>query len=273
MQSRKAAWTELLTAAALIVLAAGLAYLPFAAGLGFYHDDWFTVASRVSGVYLTDMHAGDRPMMGWLYEATSRVLGERPLFWHLFAAGGRMFAALMLWAILKLLWPRQRLLAVTAAVLFAVYPGFLQQPSANNYSNHIVAYSAGLASLALSLAAVRLGRRWWAAVPLLAASAALTRIYPAVYETFIGLEAVRLLLIWYALGPAQMGKQMLRIGRTFLYALPNLITAGWFLYWRFFIFENKRPATDTASCRITPPAGCLDCCACRSPSSATYWTV
>jgi hypothetical protein len=252
MNSHKAVWKEFIIAAGLVVLAAGLAYLPFAGGLGFYHDDWFTVASRVSGVYLTDMHAGDRPMMGWLYEALARLLGERPLFWHLFAAAGRMVAALALWAILKLLWPRRASLAICAAVLFALYPGFLQMPSANNYANHIVAYSAGLVSLVLSLAAARAAQRWpwrrsiWIIVPLLAVSAALTRVYPAVYETFIGLEGARILFLWVMLRPAQPGKAAAGIGRSLLFAAPNLITSAWFIYWRFFVFESTRPATDTA---------------------------
>jgi hypothetical protein len=258
MKLSRSAWMDFFIAAGLVVLAAGLAYLPYASGLGFYHDDWFTVASRVGGVYLTDMHAGDRPMMGWLYEALTRLLGERPLYWHLFIAGGRMFAALALWAILKLLWPRLNFLATSAAVLFALYPGFLQMPSANNYTNHIVAYSAGLVSLALSLAAVRAAQRWpwrrsiWAVVPLLALSAGLTRVYPAVYETFIGLEGVRILLLWYILRPAlpawpaRPGKTAARLGRTLLFTAPNLTAAAWFLYWRFFVFESTRPATDTA---------------------------
>src|SRR5512146_209689 len=78
-------WRGVLVACALLVVIAGLAYLPLVGQLGYYHDDWFTVASRVSGVSLSDMHYVDRPMMGKIYEQTHNLLGDRPLNWHLFA--------------------------------------------------------------------------------------------------------------------------------------------------------------------------------------------
>src|SRR5512133_1041601 len=111
----------------LLILIAALAYLPLVSQLGYYHDDWFTVASRVSGVSLSNMHYVDRPMMGKIYEQTHNLLGDRPLNWHLFAFAVRCFGAFFFFAIVRMVWSKQPRATFIMAALFVVYPGFLLQ--------------------------------------------------------------------------------------------------------------------------------------------------
>jgi len=229
-------------ACGLLILIAGLAYLPLVPQLGYYHDDWFTVASRVSGVSLRDMHYVDRPMMGEVYEITYALLGDRPLNWHLFAFAVRCFGVMVFYGILRAVWPKQRLATFAMAALFAVYPGFLLQPNANNYQNHLIALALGMVSIALSLIAMRTANRV-IKVGLLVCAALLVLVYPRIYEAMIGLEGLRWILIGCVLRREGSNRRA-QIQKALLYCAPCLAAAGVFLIWRFFLFNSVRQGTD-----------------------------
>lgn len=231
-----------ITACAVLLLIAALAYLPLVSQLGYYHDDWFTVASRVSGVSLSDMHYVDRPFMGEVYQITHAVLGDRPLNWHLFAFAVRYIGALAFYALVRMVWPRQRLAVVAMAALFVVYPGFLMQPNANNYQNHLIALALGMISLALSILALRITNPA-ARIFLLLSGAGLVLFYPRIYEAMIGLEGLRWVLFGFLLlGGGEPWR--VRIRRLVLVGAPFLVATGAFLAWRFFVFNSVRLGTD-----------------------------
>jgi len=182
----------------LIVMVASLTFLPLIGQLGYYHDDWFTTISRVSGVSLLMMHTVDRPWMGGLYMITANILGESPLAWHLFYWTVRLTGGLVLLWLLRMLWPQQKTAATFMVLIYIVYPGFMQHPSANNYQNHMLAYSGSILSLALTVWAVKTSH---IRIKVLASLAALVTafFYPRVYEAMIGMEGLRLIILFFVL--------------------------------------------------------------------------
>jgi hypothetical protein len=234
---------ESYAAVLVIFLAASFAYLPLVLQLGYYHDDWFTTISRVSGVNLFDMHSVDRPVMGAIYWAADRLFGEHPLAWHIYAFLLRFAGALCAYWLLCMLWPTARKATLSATLLFVLYPGFLLQPSANNYSNHLFNYALAIFSLALMVYA-RQAQKPVRRAALTIVAAGMVLVYPNIYEAMVGLEGLRLLLLWML--DRREGKRSFdaRAIRVFRQALPYLIALMGFFAWRFLVFKSARTATD-----------------------------
>src|SRR4030067_1139455 len=93
--------------------------------------------------------------MGYLYAAAFCLLGDAPLGWQLYALGLRWIGALGALWLRRRLWPRHPLATTSIAVLFLVYPGFLQQPNANTFSNHLFGFTAEILSLSLTVESLR----------------------------------------------------------------------------------------------------------------------
>lgn len=233
---RKARWGNLISVG-LVLLISILAYLPLIGQLGYYRDDWFPIVARTSGISLSAMHAIDRPVMGWWYRLINHFLGDAPILWHLFAFSMRVAGSLVFLWILKLLWPRQKTVTTLMAVLFAVYPGFLQQTNANNYQNHLVALFFSLSSILCSLQSIQAQKRI-SKVAWLFPSTLLGLTGLAIYETMLGLEVLRLALVWVLISRIQPKR------KAFFKSLPYLILswlgAGAFIFWRLVIFKSSR---------------------------------
>jgi hypothetical protein len=251
--------SEPLIAVLVITVILAITYLPLVNSLGFYHDDWFTTASEVSGISLSQMHSIDRPLMGKLYEFTYSFLGDRPLNWHLAIFAARLAGALGVFWLVRMLWPQQRQITFLITLLFGTYPGFLMIPNANNYLNHFVAFGLAIFSLAFTVRAW-LSPHWPEKILLTGLAAGSILIYPRIYESIIGLEALRVLFLVYLLlrenRPA-LKQAAYKIG---LVWLPYLGSLSVFLYWRLFIFKSVRAATDSgalAARYLSDPTGML----------------
>ncbi len=255
LQKREALITVLLVAAMAV-----LAYLSMAGQLGFYRDDWHVVWSgTVRGpLSVFDLHLVDRPFMGAVYTAAYFVLGNNPLAWYLYAFALRLAGGLAFLGLVRGLWPSRRWETTAMALLFVVYPGFLQMPEANAYQAHLTALLAGLLSLALTVQALKSGRRRTAAA--LTVLAVLSALFSyMIMEWMVGLEGARLALIVYW----TLRRQPARLDaarKVFLRWLPTLAAAGVFLFWRLFIFKSARPVTDTGALKqmyLSNPLGML----------------
>jgi hypothetical protein len=238
----------------LISLVALLAYAPLLARLGFYRDDWYQLwaGETLGRRSIITLFSIDRPFMGYTYAAAFAVLRNSPLAWQAYALILRWIGALGALWLLRRLWPRQPLLTSTAALLFLVYPGFLQQPNANTFSNHLFGYAAGLLSLAATVEALQpeppgqqsgLSRRRIA----LTAFAMLSGLVCwLIYEYMIGLEALRLLLI--ARGPVRESAGSVQPVRRWLPTyLPYLVPLTAYLVWRGLIFQAARGTVDVSA--------------------------
>jgi hypothetical protein len=234
---------ELLIVIGLIVVIAAITYLPLVNQMGYYHDDWHLIASQESGISLSRMFTVDRPGLGIAYELIFKILGENPLGWNLFSFAVSVAGAVFLILLLRLIWPKRTLETSLVVLLFVVYPGFLQQPSANTFSTSFVAYTAAIFSVLATIVAIKYQSLWIKLIATaLAVVSALSYLY--VCEYLIGLEGMRLILMGYVIFRTPGSTLRKRLGTLLLYWLPNLAAALGFLYWRVFLFSGSRQTTD-----------------------------
>jgi len=236
---------ETLIAILLIFLTTVITYGVSIPRLGYYHDDWFLLWSgQARGASsIIPLFATDRPFMGVVYSIVYRLLGDSITNWHLYALLWRFIGGLAFFWILRILWPREKYLTTMMAVLFIVYPGFLSQPNANTKQNHLYGFGTALLSIALTLEAMKTSKRGWRLFCTLV-SLLLTANYLWIYEYMIGFEGVRMLLIGYVLFQNGVRKFRTLVWETFKIAWPYLLVTAAFLYWRVFIFEGARRATN-----------------------------
>jgi hypothetical protein len=227
-----------------VSLATFLTYGLLIPHLGFYRDDWYLIwtARSLGPDGILSLFQGDRPLLGWLYVLDYRLLGASPLGWHAYALVLRWLGALAFWSLLRTIWPEKRIQTTVATLLFVVYPGFYQQPNAATFKNLLLAYAAAMLSLTLSLRAVKAHVRTLRYGLVLGAllSAA---FYLYIYEALIGLEAARLILLWYMLRQPEARDLKADLRHTLRLALPYLLLGIGFLYWRIFLFSSTRRAT------------------------------
>jgi hypothetical protein len=231
----------------LITIVALLAYAPLLGRLGFYRDDWYQIwaGDTLGPGSIITLFSIDRPVMGYLYAAAFRLLGDAPLGWQVYAFGLRWTGALGALWLARRLWPRQPVATTSIAVLFLVYPGFLQQPNANTFSNHLFGYTAEILSLALMVESFRPAppprRVGLIALAILAALGSWLT-----YEYMIGLEALRYwLLARHALRVESEARER-RWADLLAVSAPFLIPLAGFLVYRLFFFEAGRESVDVA---------------------------
>ncbi|MFV2043935.1 MAG: hypothetical protein ACC700_11965 [Anaerolineales bacterium] len=236
---------EWLISPSLVAIMAAIAYLPWVSQLGFYRDDWYQLwAGYIYGPEsIATLFSVDRPFTGLLYSLAYRLLGPSPLPWQLYSFALRLAGALIFLWLVRWLWPRSRLMTLSMAVLFVVYPGFLQQPNANTFSNQLLTYTTGLFSIALTVGAVATTRRWRRS--LLYFLSILTALaYWLNYEYMIGLEGLRIVLLWVAVSRLEFSGHRWR--KVLAYWAPYIPALLVYLLWRGFIFEGGRATTDLA---------------------------
>jgi hypothetical protein len=204
--------------------------------LGFYQDDWYQIWFRraFGPQVFIDYYSYERPFIAGIYMLTTSLLGNLPTAWQVFGLLSRWLAACSVWWALGLVWPKQTRLVTWAALLVAVYPAFRQQFAAVIYSHYFLQLAIQMASIGLSILAIRQPRRaaWLTIAALLTAAIALFTS-----EYFFGVELLRPLLMFFSLGndPAIPKSSRWRI--VLRRWLPYLALALAFLAWRVFIFQ------------------------------------
>lgn len=197
---------------------------------GFYWDDWtivwyihFLGASSFKAAF-----ASDRPLLAWVYQVTTPLLGESPFNWQAFAVVARWLACAALWWTLHGLWLRKPIQTSAVAFLFAVYPGFKQQHIAITYSNAFFVLALYLSSWGFMVWSLRRQSKFWLFY-LISLLLSVYTVFTA--EHFFGLELLRPIFLWIVLGEtiSPYGK---RLKRTLLLWLPFLVIDLAFLIWR-----------------------------------------
>jgi len=226
-KTRSAAWFMLLIA----VLTYGLFFWK----RGFYWDEfpWAWIYFRLGPDVLTKTFSTSRPFWGMIYQLTLPVIGPNPWVWQLLAIVLRWFTALLLWAILRILWPAHSKPAFWASLLFLVYPGMGQHFIAMMYSHFYIVLSCYLLSIYLSLLALKDEKYRWV---LFGVSWLLAAVNLLTMEYFYFLEFARIFLFWQML----TGRNKNRTQKTVLYFLPFLLIFSGVTFWRmtFFTFQN-----------------------------------
>ncbi len=228
----------------LLFLVSALVYLPLIDKFGYTHDDWYLMyAAKVkSASIFREVFAEDRPLRAFVLMPAYTFFGENPLYFNLSAYFFRLFSGIgFLWTV-QLLWAKQRSATLWMALLFLIYPGFLSQPNGIDYQSQMVALAAATFSLALTLKSLS-ASNLFARSSFLFASAFLAWVYLGLVEYFIGIEVLRFMLVFVVVLRKE-GEFLKKIRKAFFQSVPFLLASLPFVFWRFFLFDSERGATD-----------------------------
>ncbi len=227
----------------LLVMAA--AYAIKISSLGFYWDDWEGVFnSRFA--HLADywnFYLNNRPTGAWVYVLGNPLLGVSPLPWQIASLLVRWVGTLALYLALKGVWSGRAWAMRWMALLLVVYPGFVSQSISVAYLQHWSTFAMFTLSLWAMVAGLRNPKRFWLLAPL-AWLACLVHVFTMEY--FIGLELLRLAILWFVL--QRNGEKWTRTAsKVFKLWAPYLAIILIFVVWRFVYFPKLLPGPDPNS--------------------------
>lgn len=226
-----------------IILAALIAYAPQTPWLGFVIDDWayidFAAYHGVEGLLTYTTLIDARPFAFWIPWLGFNLFGTHPLPWQLWTLGWNILAAVMVWLVLRRLFPHHRQQNLLTAILFSVYPLFFTHiTSALQLSVHAVCYFLIALSFYLTIRAVHQPKAWL----VLTAGAILASVVQLFsIEYFAGLELARGLVLFFLMSQSMKGFWK-RIAATAKQWLPYLLVWGFWAVWRVALMP--RPLTD-----------------------------
>ena len=236
----------------ILLMVAGMIYLPGMREIGYYRDDWNNVynAFTQGAEMLIRHYASDRPADGYLLSWVYTLFGPDPFPYLLYNFACRFLSALCFFETLILIWPRRRGAAFCAAAFFLIFPGYLRQVDGIAYLPHQLAMLSICASIWLSIFIFQIKKR---SLQVLSGffSVLLALIEMFLMEYYIGLEALRFFLIGLYIYNHSQKTIFQTIRKTVLVFLPWLAGAAIFFYWRSFLFEASRHGTDVESV-LTP---------------------
>jgi len=211
--------------------------------LGFYWDDWpIILASRLQGVRtFWEYYGRERPFNPLSVIPAALLLGTKPLYWHLFALFLRWLTVLGMYWSLKGLWPRQGRQVLGMALLFAIYPIFIQQPVSATFVTHWIVYTLFFYSLGTMLYAARTPRLRW---PLNLTGMVAQALHMLILEYFWGLELLRPFLLWLVYTESIQDKKqrlwaVLKAWAPYLFVYAGVIT--WWFSNRNNLPESNQP--------------------------------
>jgi len=245
MEKKSIQWRQVLLPVGLVVLVGAIVFLPFARHLGFYRDDWYMLwsANMRGANSIIDLFSIDRPFMGYTYDLTYRLLGNSPFPWQIYSFVLKTLGALAVYGILRLIWPEQKHAATAAALIYLVYPGFLGQPNAATKTNQLLSLTAELTSIWLTGVALRTERKTMR-IALIVVALLLALLNFLLYEYMIGLEVLRLWVLWLVPQQTAPLKMRDRIRRLVRDGWPYAVVILGFMVWRLGFFKSGRGGTD-----------------------------
>jgi len=203
--------------------------------LGFYWDglaiSW--IRYQLGPEAMARYFSTNRPVWGLLYQLTTRLFPQVPIFWQVFALFWRWVTGLLVWVILRELFPQRSRLALGAALLFLLYPGFNQQWGGYLYSHFFIVISFFLLSIYLMLRAQKEHFWLWTSLAMFFSALNLW-----MHEYFFTLEAARLGILWVSLRNQELDfkTHLLRTLNLWMLYLAVFVAA---VLSRLFIFNNQ----------------------------------
>jgi hypothetical protein len=237
--------------AGLLFLVGAAVYLPMIRKLGLYLDDWFELydAHSQGANYLNVVFSIDRPARGVLLSFVYTLLGDHLVFYQLTSYLFRYGSALAFFLTLNIVWPGKKSQNFLMALLFMVFPAYIDQFEPIDFYPMSVSLCLAMISIGLSIKALtssgRVARLTFLIIAILAGW-----IYLALVEHYVGFEFLRIILVFFTV-IKETRKQVVK--RTVLRWLPYSLIPIVFTLWRAFIFNSHiyiaytRPATDVAS--------------------------
>lgn len=189
-------WIKRLPAPVVLLLLSIFAYGLLLPSLGFYWDDlpmsW--IRYQMGPEAMANYFSSNRPIWGLLYQITTRLFPQEPLYWQIFALFWRWVGAVLAWAILRQLWPGRPAFALSVSAFFLLYTGFNQQWAAYLYSHFFIVLAFFLFSFLLMLWSWQRRSGWLTAAALFFSALNLWMM-----EYFFVLELARPAVIWLVL--------------------------------------------------------------------------
>lgn len=230
----------------LLVLISGLLYLLFVPQFGYFNDDWYLMyaagakgASAFKNIYIVD-----RPMRALVLSPAYLLFGNNPILYNLSAWGWRVISAVIFYYLLKLLWPQQKKVIWTSALLYLIYPGFLSQFNGIDYQSQMVSLAMMMLSLLLLVFAYKSPNLPMRLILFFFIFLTST-LYLGLVEYFIGMEIFKIAFILLLVFRERNGRNWRELAKKatlwISYSLAALLP---FLIWRLFFFHSARGATD-----------------------------
>ncbi|MBI9049730.1 MAG: hypothetical protein JEZ00_09945 [Anaerolineaceae bacterium] len=208
---------------------------------GFSWDDWaFVWISHHFGAEgLARYFSTNRPVWGVFYQISTSLLGDAPWQWQIFSMLSRWASALLLWLLMRALWPKRQHMAIWAALIFLVYPGFRQQAIAITYGHFYLVYSAFIGSLLCMVLAYRNPQRF---AIFTGCSLLLSAVNLYSMEYFFTLEAIRPIILY---GLLHSDREDKKLGSLLKIWAPYALILISSVIWRVFLFpyqtQNYKP--------------------------------
>jgi hypothetical protein len=212
----------------ILLIVAILAYGLLIPRLGFYWDDlpmsW--IRYELGPEAMTRYFSTNRPVWGLLYQITTRLFPQVPVFWQIWALLWRWLGAVAVWAIVRELWKDRPYFALSVALLFLLYPGFNQQWGSYLYSHFFIVIFFYFYSIYLSLKRKTLPALIFSALNLW------------MMEYFFPLEFARVAFLWTSLRD-EYPRPRDRVKPTLRLWWPYLVVFALAVFSRLFIFNNQ----------------------------------
>src|SRR5215217_2247762 len=214
--------------ALILLITALLAYGLLIPRLGFYWDDmpmsW--IRYELGPQAMTRYFSTNRPVWGLLYQLTTRLIPQVPVYWQIFALIGRWLGAVTVWGIVHELWKDKPRFALSVALLFLLYPGFNQQWGSYLYSHFFIVIFFYFFSIYLALKRKTIPALLFSALNLW------------MMEYFFPLEFARVGFLWTSLRKEYPNPRD-RVRPTLKLWTPYLVLFLLAVLSRLFIFNNQ----------------------------------
>ncbi len=219
----------------LFALALGT-YGVFIFSLGFYWDDWppILLSHIKDKAIIWQYWSYDRPFQSWTYYLLFPICRDSAIAWQLSAIFFRWSSSLFLYLTLLRLFPTQRSVLQWAAALLVVFPGFSNQYSSVSFGSHFIAFTAYGFSLYTMVLAFQKRKFFWLFFPI---SILFQGIQLFTMEYFVGLEALRPLILWLVFNGSKE-KIFKKFQNVLIHWLPYLALLGFYIFWRLKIFPQ-----------------------------------
>lgn len=207
-----------------------LAYGILTPWMGFYWDDLpFAWILRFFGpVEFIEGFRPFRPLLGYIFAATTALFGGHPLTWQLLGLLVRFILGLQAWSLLRKVFPTRERSVLWVVLFFTLYPAYGQQWVALTHVNQeLIPLIFLLSSFIITINLLRSGKT---SLPLTILAILLQVLGLFSTEYFFGLEILRFFFILVIFSETILDKKEL-FKRTFIQWLPYLviwiINAAW----------------------------------------------
>lgn len=226
---------RLWTTPIILLIVSAISFGLYANKQGFYWDDWgIAWAGFFQGLMgLKATFSANDALRAYVDAALLSFFGINPFVWQILAILMRWLAAVTLWWLLRLVWPKYPRPVFMVTLLFLVYPGFSQQAIALTYYYLWFLLVILFSSLGLMLWAVRTTKYFW---PAMIVALLLSALHLFLCQYFFGVELLRILFLWLVLGSIIPNPKK-RLKHTLIYYAPFALVLMVFLFWRVFIFK------------------------------------